>query len=188
MLDLKNAIAKAVEEHQAERREGESFAAQVEENLDEILAAKAAGIPVKKLAEAAGVPFARFSEAVTRAMRKRQGLTITGKPRKNRKLTGTPAPAALSPRPTFQPPAPPATPAPNPLAPRPANPVAEALAGGGESPVEKKRYISPAARERFASRTNVTGMDQALIEQAKAEQKAIAEGRRSEIEIGGFKK
>jgi len=192
-LDLKSVVKEAVKKAEA-KQEIVTLTAKIDEAFEDIEAAVSSKrVTIKDLAELAGIDVKVFTETLRQVRRKRAGLTRAGKPRtRGPRLTGTPAPAVapatLSPRPTFQPPATPAASAPNPLAPRPANPVAEALAAGGVTPPEKKRYMSPLARERFAERKNVTGMDQALIDQAKAEQQAIAEGRRADVEIGGFKK
>ena len=187
MINVKDAVAQAVKKSQATTRREVSFASQVEEALDDILAAREAGTPMKDMAAEAGVPFARFSEAVTRALRKRQGLTITGKARKQRggprllvstraaELAAAEGAPTRSPMPVSQP-----TVSPGPEAGTPPVPIVRSPG---------KVLLTPAAREARARKgLSASGLDQDVIEQAKREKAAIEEGRRSEIEIGGFKK
>lgn len=186
-LDLKLAIRDALTAAKSAPRPA-TLTAQIDDAFEGIEEALRAGVTIRTIAERTGVDPAVFAQTLRAVRYQRCGLTRAGTSRKRGgRLKVSPGAAALAAAST-QAPGLVASPGPAPMSSaalaRPVPPVprlAPAAPGG-------KVFLSPAARECLASRSSATGLDAETIEQARQEKAAIAQGRRHDIEPGGFKK
>lgn len=170
MFNLKTAAQEVAKEaKEAGKKRG--FMGEVEDALDEILASIEAGGSYSALAAKAGVPTAQLQTAVTRALRKRQGLTISGNPRKHGRATISEKARAFF-EGTAQPPAPASVPAQParaiPLPPVPPLPAALGLPPALSVPVKRSTQIyTGEAAERMAERKPTNEGDMEIVRQAQ---------------------
>jgi hypothetical protein len=186
-FDLKLAVREALTAAKSAPRPA-TLTAQIDDAFEGIEEARRAGVTIRAIAERAGVDPAVFAQTLRAVRYQRLGLTRAGAPRqRGGRLKASPGAAALAAS-SAQAPGFMASPGPAPTSPTalarpvpPVPPLAPAAPSG-------KVFLSPAARECLASRSSATGLDAETIEQARKEKATIAQGRRHDIEPGGFKK